>query len=349
MARRARAALRHAFVASLCLFTSAAQAQSWVAASQPGGYGVAKIELAGGAVRGMALTCEKGVPILALRLAQAPRRNPAPLTLSGPDARASFQLLRNGNSDIWFTALRDRPVMDLLAGGTGTVAVAIDGSNAASIPLTGSGQAFRAALGACYAAPTQTAARSQPGPANPPAASGPGLSTADAAAISRAVTSVYQSLDNDRIKPAYTAHYAALSKRCGDTQTMVSEKLHDDDSFGACGEDASPICQCQDMDSKVILKTLRVTAVPVAPGVARAAARFLLFAPQPGSPAEPTIVHWRVVRTAAGWQLDDIEGPDDKGRFSSVDRAVMEEGIAEMRKRHKLAPVPHEPMTQPTE
>ena len=136
-------------VVALALARPAA-AQSWQVITQPGGYSVARVDLAGG-IRGVGVTCERGVPVLALNLARSPTRNPAQLTLTSGRANAQIGIIRNGSTNVWVAAIGDPRILDMLANGS-SVGIAVDGSNYGTASLSGARAAMGQALAGCYRA-----------------------------------------------------------------------------------------------------------------------------------------------------------------------------------------------------
>ncbi|GAA0732605.1 YbjP/YqhG family protein [Sphingomonas japonica] len=316
-----------AVIAALTVPTASAQ---WQTIEQPGGYAVARIEMAG-PIRGVGITCERGVPILAVRPERSPARSPADLELVAGDGRSvRVALARNGRTDVWVAAIRNPQILDAIA--ASPVNMALTGARA-QLSSDGASQAFRQALAGCY----------RPGPgsvaAAPAAATGQRtgvLSAADIAAIQRAVRANY---DGSGVAAAnhLTPAYRAVSERCAQLQEAIDGKFGEADSFGMCGEDASPICQCQDIDDEAVLASLKIAAEPAEPGAAIATARFDLFRSQTAEARSPRTILYRVVRTGSGWQIDDILARDGGGA-RSVDRALLLTGIREMEGRLGIKP-----------
>ncbi|MBC9035147.1 hypothetical protein IAG41_22385 [Sphingomonas sp. JC676] len=129
------------------------QAQVWEVVVQQGGHKVARGGMHGGAglMRGIGLTCERNVPIIAIGLARAPARNPALLSFSDGRSTGKLGVVRNGASNVWAGPVRDTRVLDMLARAE-SVEVAIDGVRYGTVSLAGAGQAMQGALGGCYAA-----------------------------------------------------------------------------------------------------------------------------------------------------------------------------------------------------
>ena len=195
------------------------------------------------------------------------------------------------------------------------------------------------ALGLCLAV---TFAATMSGPASA------ALPAADTVAVEKAVRLIYQAEAGTKGRTLpYTSGYLALQKRCSAAQTAFDRKFGRDEGFGMCGEDGSPVCDCQDLEEATMLRTLKLEVVETVPGVAQVTARFLLFKQDANDASAQRAVQWRMVRTTAGWQADDIVGADDAGKPTLSRRAVLETGIADMRKRLKLAQVAVAPLTQP--
>ena len=130
--------------------------QSWSTATQPGGYQVAKAAMSGRAT-GIALTCEHATPVLALSLAEPPKRNPAQLALKSGSATAQIGLVRNGSTNVWVAAIKDTRILDMLANGQ-RVGLTVDGADYGAASLDGARTAMGQALKACYHAASVTAA-----------------------------------------------------------------------------------------------------------------------------------------------------------------------------------------------
>jgi hypothetical protein len=315
----------------------------WQVVRQPNGYAVAVVKLTGAHIKGIAITCERTVPVIAISLAQGP--SVVPVTITNAQGRSyTIALQRNGASGVWTTKLADAGTLDALVAGGSSLTVANGPRDA--ITDDGAGEAMRA-LTQCYtprpmiaAAPPPPAGRMAPPPT--PGAAG-GVNPVFRDAVAKVVRGLYASVANDKAPPpAYTPGYKALRDKCSATQTAYAKRFpKGDGGFGACGEDASPICQCQDMDEAVLMRSLQITVVEVSPGVARAAAKFRLF------PNENFhTVYYRAVRTAAGWQIDDIVAPG-RGKDISLDRSVLVEGINELSPKIGRPRISPPPLTQP--
>lgn len=140
------------------------------------------------------------------------------------------------------------------------------------------------------------------------------------------------------VSPWFTPGYNALKAACATAQARIEARFGEGESFGACGEEASSLCECQDLDERLLDRTLVVSTRVVASGVAIAQARFRLFADDPGH-----TIHLRVVETAKGWLVDDVVDADRR----SVDRAAYLKGINQMRRRLRQPPIPAPPLTVP--
>lgn len=282
-----------------------ATAQSWHVTPQPGGYQVAGIETAGN-LRGLAVTCERGVPMLALRPAAA-IGNPATAILKAGGRTATLRLARNGNTDVWFAVLNDRTVLDMLASGSGAVAVAIDSRLGASVPLTGADAAFAAALKPCYT-PAAAAAIQAPGTA---AGSGR-VAPADASAIRVILTNLYRD-DAGNIRK--TPELEALQEQCF--------ALDPDETGATCGGDVDPYAGGNGGAGPDLMKTLkiRIAPAPVA-GMIDAYVTFRSY-DEPGSRV------FRFVRTPTGWAMDDLFFGDSAGKDGM--RETYQTAIAELK------------------
>ncbi|ODT88091.1 hypothetical protein [Phenylobacterium sp. SCN 70-31] len=328
-----RAALL-ALIGGLVLATGA-MAQVWEAGVQPGGYGVARITGPGPAT-GLALTCEGDAPVLALSLARPAPRNPAPFAFAIGGRTAQGVLTRNGATNVWAMHLRqDRALVDLLTQGD-SVTVTVAGAPYGALSLQGARPALQRALSRCYTPPAIQAV------ATPPVAPMAGAPTAGADAP---VRGLYRDITGGAQDAGrwFTPGYRALESECSRTQELMARRGRDDETFGQCGEDASSLCQCQDMDEQVLRRTLAVSVAPVSAGVARVSARFRVF-----SSGDPIDVRFRVVRTAQGWLIDDIlyDGPFEQGDPKS-ERELFLNGINDMRKSLRMSPISAPPLAQP--
>ncbi len=179
-----------------CLFapqSAWAQAGSWQVVDQTGGYKVARVAMAGRAT-GIGLTCEQGIAVIAVNLAQPPRRNPAALTLRGATGSKSFGILRNGMTSVWVASIKDPAILDMLASEQ-SVALAVDGANYGTAPLSGAAAAMRTALADCWrqgraTMPSSSAATTKVATGTDP----------DEAAVRAAVGSIYGWRDGRQIK-----------------------------------------------------------------------------------------------------------------------------------------------------
>ncbi|TPG39031.1 DUF3828 domain-containing protein [Sphingomonas koreensis] len=310
-------------IAALIGATGVARGQThWQSVTQPGGYGVAKVDLAG-AVLGFAVTCERGTPVMAVRLARQPSRSPAAMRLSG-GATATLALIRNGATDVWVAAIRDPAVLDALASAPVTLTI---GDASAVIPNDGAADAMRGALASCYR-PTPAAA--------PPPATSAGVSPADAAAIRGILHEVYAWHDHglgNKYWPPYTPSLAAMMAKCTDLADRLGKK-DSTAAFGSCNDDYDRFCQCQDFDNNNIAGTMTVGLRAVRPGIIDADVKFWLFADD----HTLTPLTFRFVHTAGGWKIDDLLRPGDGGQLESAERDGFSAGIADMSKQLKLPP-----------
>lgn len=329
--------IRHiaALVGALIGITAAPTASAqWQTSQQPGGYGVARVDLAG-PILGVALTCERTVPILAVRPARHPARSPATLALTTGDGRGvQIAMARNGTTDVWFAAIRNPAIIEAFAAGP---VEATMGDTPVAVASEGADSAFRAALAGCYSTRALPTAQ--------PAGASAGMAAADSAAITRVVRSYYVEANGPPLSAA-TRSYAALNQRCSTLQDQVEARFGTGESFGACGEGASLICECQDIDDAAVAATLKVDIEPVSPGIVTGVARFDLFRGTTAEQRAPTVIRFRVVRTEAGWQVDDILSREGNG-LASRDRILLLSGIREMETRLKLKPWTAPPPTQP--
>lgn len=133
-----------------------AQQAQWEVITQPGGYKVARGN-ATGSLTGVALTCERNVPVIAISLAKAPKRNPAQVTMSDGSASYDFGVIRNGTTNVWVATVKNPRLVEMLASAQ-IANVTVEGAQYGSVSLSGSGQAIRNALSGCWKAPPVAAA-----------------------------------------------------------------------------------------------------------------------------------------------------------------------------------------------
>lgn len=300
-------------IAALAL-ASGANAQSWQLA---GGGKSARIQT-GGPISGAAFTCDGPLPILAVRLPKPAPRNPTMVAVAAGTVAFSHQLMRVPNADTWIARIPANDLDRLFGVTAATVMISIPGIGSASLPTAGLKQAGPSALAPCHrgkGAPVPAAAAA-PKPAGGGTAGGGG----DVQAITQVIKAVYQSFD---ATPHYTTEFKSIYQQCTGLQDMMTKRGRGDETFGLCLEDAASICQCQDMDEAVIQRTLKVTTATLRPGVMRATATFDLFREANSTRR----VHYLMVKTARGWQIDDIGDGERKGLVG---------GIQEMRATLKM-------------
>lgn len=153
-------------IASICLFlagTARAQSSDWQVIAQPGGFKVARVVMSGRAT-GLALTCERGTPVIAINLAQPPRRNPAALTLRGASGTTTMGVIRNGASNVWVASVKDPRLLDALSSEP-SVALSVDGVDYGTASLSSAGVAMRNALAACWRPSVEAAQSNSSAPA----------------------------------------------------------------------------------------------------------------------------------------------------------------------------------------
>ena len=140
------------------LLASPVVAQDWSVAVQPGGYQVARAG-GDGTITGIGLTCERAIPVIALQLARPAPRSPAVASVSVGGYTARLALIRNGTTNVWVAVLRDRVLLDTIAGSAvGTrLSVTVDGGQGGNLSLGGVRSAMQRALGGCYQLPAMAA------------------------------------------------------------------------------------------------------------------------------------------------------------------------------------------------
>lgn len=150
-----------------------AQLAGWQTISQPGGYKVARV--AGtGIANGIGLTCERGVPVLAVNLARPAPTNPVQLSLDIDGASFPVTLARNGRTNVWVAALRDRAPIDALSNGA-NLQISTRGQSIGNLSLQGARAAITGALAECYRPAATSPARLAPTQAASSAASPKGV------------------------------------------------------------------------------------------------------------------------------------------------------------------------------
>jgi hypothetical protein len=93
----------------------------------------------------------------------------------------------------------------------------------------------------------------------------------------------------------------------------------DEDSKLADGEvgylDGDPICQCQDAEG---LKATIVSVSPAGSDAATVSVSIGLFG------YEPRPAAFSLVRTAAGWRIDDVSSPDEPSMLRAIEQSNKE-------------------------
>lgn len=120
----------------------------WQAVSQPGGYMVARVG-GSGLANGLALTCERGVAVLAVNLQRPAPTNPVRLTIDIGKERHPVVLTRNGRTNVWVASMANQTPIDAMLNGT-TASISTNGQSIGSFSLAGANAAIRKALAACY-------------------------------------------------------------------------------------------------------------------------------------------------------------------------------------------------------
>jgi hypothetical protein len=156
-------------------FSSVGQAQAtgWQATTQPGGYKVARVT-GSGIANAMALTCERGVPVLAVNLVTPAPTNPVQLSLEIDEGSYPITLTRNGRTNVWVAVMRDVTAIDALAGGS-RLRVSTRGQTIGTLPTAGARDAIASALTGCYRPAPATTASLAPTPAMRPPATRTGV------------------------------------------------------------------------------------------------------------------------------------------------------------------------------
>ncbi|UZK66958.1 hypothetical protein [Sphingomonas sp. M1-B02] len=306
-----------AAVATLLFSPSIAHAQAgWTAVQQPGQPTAARVQVPGTSLRGVAVTCDRGRPLMAVRLATKATARAARGRLIVGAAIHEVGLARIGTSETWMIPITDPALLGRMAAG-GVASLHVTGMPPAGFPLAGADAAFAAALASCY---KPSAATALPSSAPTARATG-GLAATDLAAIETVVRRAYA---YEETGPSLmTPRADAIAAECAALQTRYDRKLGESESFGLCSEDAGALCGCQDMDEAVLKRTLRVTAAEIAPGRARAIARFALFT---GEPATRSVT-LELVKAPTGWKIDRV----------GSEQATQLDGIIKMRKALGLA------------
>ncbi len=157
------------FIASLVsvAFAPAASAQSnaaavWQVSTMSTGIQVVFIETPG-TMRRMAMACQGGAPMLTLVVSLRSAQPRANLELTGTvgGRPVTVPMILSPKTGAWWTILRDRAALDLLAGASNTVSLTMGGARLGTIPLSGSSNAIRSALAGCYV-PSASVAKATP-------------------------------------------------------------------------------------------------------------------------------------------------------------------------------------------
>ena len=131
-----------------------AQAQTWQISTASDGRQMASIRTSGptGPKRGIAVTCQGSAPMLVLAAAQNGTKARANLELTGTvdGSTLTVPMIWNPQDGAWWAILGDRAALDLLAGASSSVFLAMNGTGLGTVPLTGSSNAIRTALAGCY-------------------------------------------------------------------------------------------------------------------------------------------------------------------------------------------------------
>lgn len=301
-----------AAVAAMSLTTSSAHAQArWMAVHQPRQGTAARIQVPGASLRGVAVTCDRGRPLMAVRLATPSTARAARGRLIIGAAVHEMVLARVGTSETWAIPITDPILLGQMAAGR-TALLQVAGMPPFSFPLAGADAAFAEALASCYKPSAAMAAQASV----PSARAGGGLVAADIASIDKVVRRAYAY--SEAGPSVMTRRANAIAAECEALQPRYDRKRGEHRSFGLCSEDADALCECQDMDEVVVKKTLQVTAAAVAPDRARATARFALFEGE-----QPTrSVTLELTNTASGWLIDRV----------GSQQATQIDGINHMRK-----------------
>lgn len=136
-----------------------AQTSPWQVLTQQGGYRVARV-VGSGMASGLALTCDRGTPVIALNLAAGPARGPSTVTVLVDGSAFPLTLVRNGTTHVWVAAVRDPRLIEALAEGS-SARVMAGAAAIGTFSLGGAKAAIAQALAPCHrlaAAPTMPSA-----------------------------------------------------------------------------------------------------------------------------------------------------------------------------------------------
>jgi hypothetical protein len=126
----------------------AAQTTAWQATTQPGGHKVARVA-GSGIANGMALTCERGVPVLAVNLVTPAPTNPVQLTLDIDGQSYPVTFTRNGRTNVWVAAIRNSAPIDAMTAGS-RLQLSTRGRAIGTMSTAGAREAITSALAGCY-------------------------------------------------------------------------------------------------------------------------------------------------------------------------------------------------------
>lgn len=269
-------------------------ARGWTQSTGRNGYRVASIRDLPPPVAGVAITCERNVPMVMMNLGRRAGRT-VNVGFATRGGRAEITLVPVVAAGGWAGPIRDMRMLDLLSGPDGQAQVTIAGQAAGAIPLAGSSQAIREALAGCYRPAAAASAVSQRS-----AATGP-LAGAEAF-----IDNLYRTEPG---RDAYTPELAALEERWYAAFDRSGEE----------GEPTDPFCDapaCGGM--RLVSRSVR--ALPG--GRAEALVRYDFRDDPASTPAASS--RFVLERTPSGWRIADIIGPE--GSYA----AMLRQGIAEM-------------------
>lgn len=267
---------------------AAAGGTRWTQSVGANGYRVAAVNGLPPPVAGIAITCERNVPMIGMNLGRRSGQSLA-VSVATAEGRADMALMPIGATGGWAAPVRDPHVLDLLSGSEGAAQVTIAGQPAGAVPLAGAREAMDAALAGCYRPGAMQRSASQP-PAGSTAAS-PAGSLADA---ERFVDMVYREIGSDSPvteQQLYTPEFAALSRRW----------YEGFDKSGEEGEPTDPLCDTP-VCGGVRLVSRSVRALP--DGRAEATVRYNF--PEFQTTGEPSVQTLILERTPDGWRIADI-------------------------------------------
>lgn len=264
----------------------------WTQTTGRNGYRVASIIGLPSPVAGIALTCERTVPMLGMKLGRLAART-VTVAVATTGGRAEIALMPVNASGDWAAPVRDPRVLDLLGGPANEARVTIAGRATAIVPLLGARDALGAALAGCYRLAASRPMNSATGATRASTETGRSGPLADAEQFIDKVYRLMSQPPAGSWPEIYTPEFSALSQRWSDGFARSGEE----------GEPTDPLCDAADCGG-IRLVSRSVRALPN--GRAEAIVRYDFPEFQSAGPAmSQTLI---LERTTAGWRIADIVG-----------------------------------------